>query len=345
MGVKTFGAAIGVVVLALAAAPLGRSSSQRPHLIDEAPTVIREPGRYLLEADLDFGGANGAAIRVEADDVTLDLDGHRLRCTIDDPARTCCGIHVSARNRVQIRNGAVEGFATGVLVTEGRGADRRVSTGGHVLENLHVIRSSFCGIRLRGYQSRIARCAVATTGGSKAAAAPRIFGIESTGSQNAILSNNVLDTFAGAGAEAVAIAVADDGFTVTVEGNSIANRDRCDGLTIGVWAGGHTSVLCRSNFIDSLAWGVAASSSATISVVRNTFVDCERPQCIWGYPLDEMPAEAVAVWTHRDNIVQSRQDWMISPYGPAEWASATDDEEGSGTTAETLPSATAPHSP
>ena len=50
------------------------------------PYVIREPGSYILTGNLTVPDENTTAIQVQADDVTLDLNGFAIQCSDSDGA-------------------------------------------------------------------------------------------------------------------------------------------------------------------------------------------------------------------------------------------------------------------
>lgn len=80
--------------------------------------VIIEPGQYTLTADLLVDRNPG--LRVEADDVTIDLGGHALRFTgTSKPGIN--GIVASDRSNLTIRNGSLGGFWYNVHATDSKG--------------------------------------------------------------------------------------------------------------------------------------------------------------------------------------------------------------------------------
>lgn len=77
--------------------------------------VISQPGRYRLQQDLRTDRDTG--IKITANDVTLDLNGHAVRYTGTPKAGTY-GIAASDRKNVAIINGALGGFWFNVHCTE-----------------------------------------------------------------------------------------------------------------------------------------------------------------------------------------------------------------------------------
>jgi len=75
---------------------------------DDVRTITRS-GVYVIEKN------SHRSIVIEADNVTLDLNGHTLAGSED---KTGIGILVNGQQNVQIRNGIVTGFGTGVEVLD-----------------------------------------------------------------------------------------------------------------------------------------------------------------------------------------------------------------------------------
>jgi hypothetical protein len=125
------------------------------------PISISQGGSYRLKSNITVPDANTTAIRITANDVTLDLNGftisgptscggHPLTCT---PTGTGVGIDASGSENVTIVNGTVRGMGgNGVIVTDGR-AERVTATnnGGSGLEFGAGVATG-CTVRLNGVQ-------------------------------------------------------------------------------------------------------------------------------------------------------------------------------------------------
>ncbi len=74
--------------------------------ITSLPYDINASGFYCLSANLT---SSGGGITVYVDDVTIDLMGFRLRGNTSN-----YGINLNGRKNVEIRNGSVIGWGTGI---------------------------------------------------------------------------------------------------------------------------------------------------------------------------------------------------------------------------------------
>ncbi|MBU4233609.1 MAG: hypothetical protein KKF43_13920 [Proteobacteria bacterium] len=127
--------------------------------ITSVPYTISTPGFYYLSGNLTFS-AGGQAISINADDVTLDLMGFSLTYSGTSDA---IGIYVQGRKNVEIRNGTVRGFSSGVVEASNNAINYRAinvrATGNntgflfygtnHLIKGCNASNNSNVGIYLR----------------------------------------------------------------------------------------------------------------------------------------------------------------------------------------------------
>ena len=88
---------------------------------DQQTMIIDTPGYYFFLEDVKWNPnhcPNNAAIVIQADNVTLDLNGYSLIALGADSNRQFTGIKVSAANHVTIKNGTVSGMTYNGITTE-----------------------------------------------------------------------------------------------------------------------------------------------------------------------------------------------------------------------------------
>jgi hypothetical protein len=156
--------------------------------ITTLPYTISQPGFYYLSGNLTYSGS-GNAITVSADDVTLDLMGFSL--TNSGAPGITKGINMYGRTNVEIRNGTVGGFYTGV---GGDGTNHRAM-------NVRAPNNTY-GIGFDGYHHLIKGCNASnnTTTGiylqsgliSDCVASNNVYGIKVLGPAN-VLGNIVFN--------------------------------------------------------------------------------------------------------------------------------------------------------
>ncbi|MBU4446981.1 MAG: hypothetical protein KKD99_00240, partial [Proteobacteria bacterium] len=91
--------------------------------INSLPYTINTPGFYYFGGNLTYNGS-GNAITVNVDNVTIDLMGFSL--TYNGSSSTPDGIHMHERSNVEIRNGTISGFFTGINEDSANGTNHRV---------------------------------------------------------------------------------------------------------------------------------------------------------------------------------------------------------------------------
>lgn len=112
LAIGTAGAALTVPVVALA------GGEDRGDVEAKFLMVVNEPGTYRLSDNLVVTDAHTTAIEINADDVTLDLNGFSIygtgSCT--QPPVACSlvgtgnGVHALGRERITIKNGGIYGM-------------------------------------------------------------------------------------------------------------------------------------------------------------------------------------------------------------------------------------------
>lgn len=117
--------------------------------ISSLPYSISAPGAYYLGGNLSYPGT-GNAITINSDDVTLDLMGFNLISTANPPNAT--GIYINNRTNVEIRNGTLSGWLTGI--SEPSFDDSRIAA--HRIINVRI--EGYQGAYLRGLGHLIQGC-------------------------------------------------------------------------------------------------------------------------------------------------------------------------------------------
>jgi hypothetical protein len=136
-----------IIFLLLFVMPLSAFSADGQIKISTAPYVINKPGSYVLTSNLMVADPDVNAIRIDVNDVTLDLNGH----TIQGPnagGGNGVGIYANDRFNITIRNGRVWGFG-GEGIALGFSAPLR-GQAGHRIESIHSANNNYAGINSNG---------------------------------------------------------------------------------------------------------------------------------------------------------------------------------------------------
>jgi hypothetical protein len=149
-----------VLGLVLGAAAGARAETTQCAAIAAVPVTIAIPGVYCLTSDLDYAPASGTAIRINASNVVLDLNGHALR-GLAGSSTTAYGIYAEQRQNVTVMNGTVRGFETGVYLGD---LAPFTTARGYVVEGMRVENSTGSGIEVDGRVGIVRHNQVLATG-------------------------------------------------------------------------------------------------------------------------------------------------------------------------------------
>ncbi len=163
--------ATGFVGLSMLTVPaLAGNITQCTSTITSIPVSLTIKGVHCLKSDLQTGKATGFAIRINRDDITVDLGGFRILGTAGSNTTTS-GILATNKKNITVRNGTVEGFYRGVYLDESGGDNT-----GLLVEHIHAVRNTFTGIQAEGEGIVIRKNRVEETGpGDQSAVAYAIY--------------------------------------------------------------------------------------------------------------------------------------------------------------------------
>jgi hypothetical protein len=240
-----------LVVLSMAMGVLGgglpaQAQTQCTTKIAAVPFTIVASGNYCFDKHLATAATAAAtanAITINADYVTLDLNGFKLDGSAAAPG-TRKGIYAANRKGIVIRNGVIRGFARGVSL-EGTGSS-------HVIEELRVEQSAATGIWLEGSGVVVRGCKVTAT--SPLTPDTSVEGIRVAGSEARVLNNDVLDTLATGSGVARSIVLQGASSSI-VESNRVGNASLTPGTT-GIAIVSASDLLLSSNSFSTLDHGL-----------------------------------------------------------------------------------------
>lgn len=229
--------------------------------------VITQPGEYTLTEDLLVDRNPG--LSVQADDVTIDLNGHALRFT-GTPEPGINGIVASGRSNLTIRNGSIGGFWYNVHATDSKG--------------LRVQRVKFDDIPYIGINASNAKdmliCDNEFTNFRydipKGEKDHYIVAIN-TGAQDGLICNNRFDAEVKPGAgntldvETVFVL-----FSANVTKNCLVAHNKMDANEVlnrgyAIWIATDSQAIVTNNEISNMQYGVCLGGTASAVVCCNDF--------------------------------------------------------------------------
>jgi len=118
--------------------------------IISVPFPITQSGSYYLTGNLQPPSGTFAAIHIQADDVTVDLMGYRLK---GSGSISEIGVLIDAHSRVEVKNGVIQGFA-------GSGVNAQPGSTGCILTNLRIADGYLNGIVVFGKAHLVEGCVI-----------------------------------------------------------------------------------------------------------------------------------------------------------------------------------------
>ena len=238
-----------------------------------AEFVIDNPGSYYLAGDRN-ASMNG--IRVNADNVTIDLMGYSL---IGSGSPMAWGIYVNGRTNVEIRNGTVRDFGDdGIYENNSNGKEHRII-------NIRAVSNGIRGIYLAGNGHLVKNCTAADNTGH---------GIFATGNGSTITGNTAYNNqgygiSVGNGSTVTGNTVfsnqstgiiASSGSTVT--GNTVSSNNQSNFASYaGIWV--YADCLVKGNTLDGNLQNNIYVFSSGNAIEENLVTDCVPGNGIYFY--------------------------------------------------------------
>lgn len=220
--------------------------------------VISVPGKYRLSSDK--ASSERFTIRVDAENVTLDLSGRTVRCAPDDPyTAETYGILIRGDN-VTIRNGTVSGCYMGGYTVPGAA-------------NVRWEFIDFIGNRYIGVTGGSAFIGLSFSGFKGHSAAPYVVGINLPSSDCEITGNEFRDIERRAGApdeiagEGVGVIFSPKSTGCVARHNWHENMDTSH-LDIGYWVG-DADVAIEENTLTDIGRAIAVAPEGTVAATNN----------------------------------------------------------------------------
>ena len=222
--------AIALVLVILPAAPILADEARIPIF---QPTTITQPGYYILTRDL--SPASVTAITIQADNVTVDLNGRAINSA---PSQGAIAVNGAFQN-VTIRNGRLLGgdFGVNAVASAPGTVNLRV-------ERVEIRNTAFVGVQVFGAGIvQLISCRITDSGGDATYILPQTGGTAFTGQ----FIDNVIDNVGRFGLDV------GGGRGVEVRGNVITRfgttTPRVFGLILGSGFGGGGGNIVEGNVV------------------------------------------------------------------------------------------------
>lgn len=231
-------------------------------VVTSLPATISSPGNWCLTHHVYSAITSGAAITVEANDVTLDCNDFKVGGLPGNINTNTVGVLATNRTGTTVRNCVVRGFIIGIQLAG------TASSG--LIEDNRLDQNTVAGISLAGSGHLVHRNRIFDTGGRPGSM--RTDGIFSTADFSRITDNAVMGlTVAGSGGDV-------EGYSILGNANEVARNYLTDvvpnggdavGIDMGTSAGG---IVHRNQLLSNAAVaGTAIVSGADNQCSANSY--------------------------------------------------------------------------
>jgi len=123
----------GLVLYSVLAWPPVQAETIDCTAITSLPYTITTQGIYCFAGNLSTSMAMGNAINIQANNVTLDLNGYKLGGLAAGDGTQAYGIYAYQRKNITIKNGIVRGFYIGISLED---TSLLTTSSGHVVAGI-----------------------------------------------------------------------------------------------------------------------------------------------------------------------------------------------------------------
>jgi hypothetical protein len=204
---------------------------------------LTQPGTYCMASDLATANPASSALYVQADNVTIDCNGHAIDGRGAGASTKSSGIYANAQRNLVVRHCRILGFYWGINVLGSAG-------GGHLVEDNRIEGTLYEGIRVVGDGSVVRRNRVYATGATTGNNTPYAITVQDSSD---VIDNWIVGVSAppgsGAGASGIYAYYGNTGSGV-IAGNHIRGVV-ADGASTpnGIFVEGYASLAMRDNDI------------------------------------------------------------------------------------------------
>jgi hypothetical protein len=226
--------------------------------------IISSPGHYYLPSNLLVSRDTG--IRIDANDVTLDLDGHSLRY-FGTPHAGTYGIAAFGRSNVRITNGAVGGFWFNVHTSQNNSLQ---------IDNVAFDDIPYIGVNAADSHGVLIQDNTFTNFryDIPKPVDPYVIGVN-IGAENAVVTRNTFEAvYTGPDPSAANVETVMVLYSADVSLESIVTRNTMSAnfplnRSYGLWVASNAHVAAMHNDIHNMRYGITLASDATSLVGYN----------------------------------------------------------------------------
>ncbi|MHC4687904.1 MAG: NosD domain-containing protein [Planctomycetota bacterium] len=206
---------------------------------------------YCLTGNLATNlSTNVAAIYIDTNNVTIDLNGYKIGNLAAGAGTQAVGIYAPQKKNITIKNGIIRGFYFGIWLDD---TSPFTTSSGHLIEDIRADGNTFAGLVAVGTGNVIRNNQVVSTGGSTLTGIAGGIGMVGPGAR--VINNDVTGT-AAQGSDNSAGIYLENADNSIAEGNRISDTLAVSGASTGFYIFGSSNVMVVNNRIATADSGV-----------------------------------------------------------------------------------------
>ncbi len=241
-----------LIALLFSASVLSASAALANQCVElsQIPAHITKAGCYALKTDISVSDPHTDTITIEADDVEIDLNGHKV-INSGGAGTSSSGIYANSVRNLSIKNGQISGYLYAIRIDGG--------SNGRSSENINVsgITASnnyFRGLSIEAINATVEKNRVDNTGGTVVFPDAFAIAIELKGDSCIVKNNFVNDVDAAGVGEGIGISLSSARESCDVSGNSVKSSS-LKNSTFGIWLSGESSpTIVEKNKIEGFTY-------------------------------------------------------------------------------------------
>jgi len=247
---------LGIVIPLLLASFPAHAETTNCTAITSLPAVITAQGVYCFTGNLSTSMTSGNAITINANNVTLDLNGYKLGGLGAGDSTETVGIYASQRKNITIKNGIIRGFQVGIGLDD---SSPYTNSSGHVVKEILADQNTRAGIEVAGVGNTVSENTVVDTGGTTFAL--DVGGIVVFGSGAKVTDNAVSTTTATSTNQSAGIYFEEANYSL-VQNNTVTDTLSQTGPSAGIYIDSSSGVFLRNNKLANADNGLVFNGSS-----------------------------------------------------------------------------------
>ena len=223
--------------------------------ITSLPYTISAQGVYCFTGNLSTNITLGNAITINANNVTIDLNGYKLGGLTAGDDTKAYGIYTHQHKNITIKNGIIRGFSVAIVLSDD---SPYTASSGNVVTGILADQNTWVGILVAGFGNTVSKNTVVDTGG--ATWINEAYGITVFGPGAKVVNNEISKTTAQTSGYARGMDLQSADYSLVLN-NTVTDTITDTGTGYAVYIANSTGVFLRTNNLSNADNGLYFTGS------------------------------------------------------------------------------------